>query len=108
RVWGDEIVELRHFDLFSQRATRAAEVALVLPVDTAAAGVAAGFERVSLADLWSPDTVLVVPDGVEVADELRRTWDEAQHHIDLARRRGEDVFKRDELFLAPDKAIATL
>ena len=31
--WGDEISELRHFDLTSQRSTRDAEVALILPVD---------------------------------------------------------------------------
>src|SRR6185503_20567738 len=31
--WGDEISELRHFDLISQRSTRDAELALVLPVD---------------------------------------------------------------------------
>ena len=31
--WGDEIVELRHFDLVTQRSTREAEVALILPVD---------------------------------------------------------------------------
>src|SRR5881398_2634345 len=60
--WGDEVVELRHFDLFSQRSTRAAEVALVLPVDTASASGAASFERVTVADLWPPDTVLLVPD----------------------------------------------
>src|SRR4029079_356640 len=29
--WGDEIVELKHFDLVTQRSTRDAEVALVLP-----------------------------------------------------------------------------
>src|SRR6476619_7635334 len=31
--WGDEIVELRHFDLLSQRSTRVADVAVILPVD---------------------------------------------------------------------------
>src|SRR3954467_6317928 len=31
--WGDEIVDLKHFDLTSQRSTRAADFALVLPVD---------------------------------------------------------------------------
>ena len=31
--WGDDISELRHFDLVTQRSTRDAELALVLPVD---------------------------------------------------------------------------
>jgi transcription-repair coupling factor (superfamily II helicase) len=31
--WGDDIVELRHFDLNTQRSTRDAELALILPVD---------------------------------------------------------------------------
>src|SRR4029078_9765622 len=29
--WGDEIVELRHFDLSSQRSVRPADIAIVLP-----------------------------------------------------------------------------
>ena len=32
--WGDEIAELRHFDLITQRSTREAAVALVLPVES--------------------------------------------------------------------------
>ena len=31
--WGDDIIELRHFDLNTQRSTRDADVALILPVD---------------------------------------------------------------------------
>ncbi|HZF68379.1 MAG TPA: DEAD/DEAH box helicase, partial [Gemmatirosa sp.] len=103
--WGDEISELRHFDLFSQRATRAAEVAIVLPVDGAGKGMAEGdFERVTLADLWTPDTILFHADGLDAGAELQRTWEEAQHHIELARRRGEDVPARAEIFQQPDDA----
>jgi transcription-repair coupling factor (superfamily II helicase) len=102
--WGDEIVDLRHFDLFSQRTTRPAEVALVLPVDGQVSEAAGDFERVTLLDLWTPDTLVVLPHGAGVDAELRRTWDEAQHHIDLARRRGEDVPRREELYLEPEPA----
>ncbi len=115
--WGDEITELRHFDLYSQRSTRAAEVAVVLPVDGRAHGVGGGehgatdgaasagaFERVTLAELWTPDAVLFVPDALDVGLEFRRTWEEAQHHLDLARRRGEDVPRRETLFLDPADA----
>jgi transcription-repair coupling factor (superfamily II helicase) len=100
--WGDEIVELRHFDLHSQRSTRAADVAIILPVD---GGVPDDeeeeFERVSVSSLWPTETIVVVPGDAHLEPELQRTWDEAQHHLDLARRRGEDVPRRDELFQPP-------
>jgi transcription-repair coupling factor (superfamily II helicase) len=107
-LWGDEIAELRHFDLNSQRSTRPAEVALILPVETSVSSDEDSVERVSLATLFPPDTLLVLPQGTELAPELERTWDEAAHHIDLARRRGEDAPPRDELFEAPADVRATL
>jgi transcription-repair coupling factor (superfamily II helicase) len=106
--WGDEIVDLRHFDLVSQRSTREAEMALVLPVDGRAGEVSEGFERVTVADLWPPDTVLFVPRNTHLGPEMQRTWDEAQHHIELARRRGEDTVSRDELYQPPEAAGALL
>ena len=102
--WGDEIVDCRHFDLGSQRSTREAAVALILPVDGATGDANDEFDRVTLADLWPPDTVVVYPRGTHVEPELRRTWDEATHHIDLARRRGEDAADRDALYQSPDDA----
>jgi transcription-repair coupling factor (superfamily II helicase) len=101
--WGDEITELRHFDLVSQRSTRAAELALVLPVDGAVSDEGEEMERVSIAELWPPDTVVVLPLGTAVVPEMRRTWDESQHHIILARRRGEDAPAREELYERPER-----
>ena len=106
--WGDEISELRHFDLLTQRSTRAADYALVLPVDGQLAPAAGDLERVTIADLWPPDTLLVLPQGARVTPELQRTWDEAEHHIELARRRGEDAPARDELYQHPDVTLRTL
>ena len=109
--WGDEIVELRHFDLVTQRSTRVAEVAIILPVDghpSASDSDDQSFERVSVAALWPPEALLVVPGDAHVEPELQRTWDEAQHHLDLARRRGEDVPRREELFQTPAEAMAAL
>jgi transcription-repair coupling factor (superfamily II helicase) len=116
--WGDEVSELRHFDLFSQRSTRAVDVAVVLPVDGrphgagggehGAVGDPGGFDRVTIAELWTPDAVLFLADGLDVGAELRRTWDEVQHHLDLARRRGEDVPRREALFLDPADAARRL
>jgi transcription-repair coupling factor (superfamily II helicase) len=107
--FGDEIVALRHFDLLTQRTTKIAEVALVLPVDVS--GAAAGpdlFERSTLTALWPPETLVVIPRDVHLAPEMRRTWDEAEHHIDVARRRGENAASREELCQPPDDALRAL
>jgi transcription-repair coupling factor (superfamily II helicase) len=107
--WGDEIIELRHFDLLSQRSTRDAAVALVLPVDIPAGDDgAAAYERVTLTELLPPDTLVLQPLGTSIDAELKRTWDEAHHHVELARRRGEDAPPRDRLFAKPDDTRAQL
>jgi transcription-repair coupling factor (superfamily II helicase) len=107
--WGDELTELRHFDLLTQRSTRPAEVAVVLPVDGAARLPEGEDARVSVAELWPADAVLVVPEGAHLEPELERTWREAQHHVELARRRGDDdVPDRDQLFLPPGALAAHL
>ncbi len=106
--WGDEISELRHFDLTSQRSTRPAEFALILPVDGYSPPDVSNDERVSIAALWAADTLVVIPQATHLDPEWQRTWDEAQHHLDLARRRGEDVLKRDELYIAPPVATAMM
>ncbi len=107
--WGDEIVELRHFDLLTQRSTRDATVALVLPVDIPATDAGdSAYERVTVADLLPPDTLVVQPLGTSIEPELRRTWDEAHHHVELARCRGEDAPARDRLFEQPETTRARL
>jgi transcription-repair coupling factor (superfamily II helicase) len=106
--WGDEIVDLRQFDMMTQRSTREVAHALVLPVDGAVKSEALETERRSIFTLWTPDTLLVFPESVHIEQELRRTWGEAQHHIDLARRRGEDVPDREELFERPESALRAI
>ena len=107
--FGDDVTELRHFDLVTQRSTRDADIALVLPVDGAVTStVADGFERSSIRALLPPDTLLVIPQGTHVAPEVERTWSEAQHHIDLARRRGEDTPDRQELYESPGTMLAAV
>jgi transcription-repair coupling factor (superfamily II helicase) len=106
--WGDEIVELRHFDLISQRSTRDADLALVLPVDGQLSGIADDSDRVSIISLFSPDTIVVIPEDSHVGPELIRTWDEAQHHIELARRRGEDAPGREDLYATPSRILGAL
>ncbi|MDB4881288.1 MAG: transcription-repair coupling factor, partial [Gemmatimonadetes bacterium] len=106
--WGDTIEDLRHFELSSQRSTRAVDLAVVLPVDGQLKAEAAQGERLSISALFPPDTLFVYPVGSHLLPELKRTWDEAAHHLDLARRRGEDVDSREELFESPECTAATL
>ncbi|MGH7709994.1 MAG: hypothetical protein ACREOG_01850, partial [Gemmatimonadaceae bacterium] len=101
---GDEIADLRAFDIVTQRSTRALDATLILPVEMAARDDVAGPERLSLMDLWPPDSIVVLPRGAQPEPEFERTWHEAAHHIDLARRRGEDAAPRDDLFLDPTTA----
>ncbi|MBK8248717.1 MAG: transcription-repair coupling factor [Gemmatimonadetes bacterium] len=106
--WGDEIAELRHFDIGSQRTTRPAERVVILPVDGAGVRAAPGSGRVTVASLFPPDTLLVLPDEAHLAPELNRTWQEALHHEDVVRRRGDDVVAREEAFVAPEALLALL
>ncbi|MCC6242719.1 MAG: transcription-repair coupling factor [Gemmatimonadaceae bacterium] len=106
--WGDEIVELRHFDLNTQRSTREAALALILPVDGRLQDDSGTMERVTLPELWPPDALVIMPSGSSVLPELVRTWDEAAHHIELARRRGEAYVTREQLFAAPPQMASRL
>ncbi len=106
--WGDEIIELRHFDLNTQRSTRDAELALILPVDGRVRDDDGTLERVTLPELWSPDTLVVMPAGSQVLPELVRTYDEAAHHMELARRRGEQWIQRETMFESPPAMASRL
>jgi transcription-repair coupling factor (superfamily II helicase) len=108
--WGDEITSLRQFDILTQRSTRDVEHAIILPVDTPAsdAGDVDAAPRGSLTELLPPDSVILLPGGTHLEPEMRRTWDEAKHHIELARRRGEDAPPREELFRPPEEALRVI
>jgi len=54
--WGDEIVDLKHFDLSSQRSTRAVDFAMVLPVDGHAPESEGATERRSILSLLPTPT----------------------------------------------------
>ena len=106
--WGDEIASMRYFDISTQRSTREAELALVLPVDGRAGAEVEGAARGALTDLFPPDTLVVIPAHAHVKAEMSRTWEEARHHVELARRRGEDAPAREELFREPAVALGSL
>ncbi len=106
--WGDEIVSMRHFDIGTQRSTREADVALILPVDGRAGAEVEGAIRGALTDLFPPDTIVLIPAHAHVQAEMSRTWEEARHHVEVARRRGEDAPAREELFRDPSVASESL
>jgi len=100
--WGDEIVSLRSFDLDSQRSGEAVERVTVLPVKVESAdGSTQMAVRTSLCELLPADCILVVDQEAVVEQEVERAWGDAAHHLDVARRRGEEPPPREDLFLAP-------
>ncbi|HXE58069.1 MAG TPA: transcription-repair coupling factor [Gemmatimonadales bacterium] len=103
--WGDELFSIRGFDLTTQRSTEELREVTILPVRST--GVARGGEdgaapvRRSLLELLPPDTLVVEEADQPDRDEVARAWREAEHHIEVARRLGEDVPSRAELFEDP-------
>jgi transcription-repair coupling factor (superfamily II helicase) len=105
--WGDDIESIRSFDLTSQRSQAPLPSITVLPISTEAlAGDdepdPAGGERRTLLELL-PGDALVLQDSVGPdLEEIARAWREAAHHLEVARRLGEDVPSREALLQEPD------
>ncbi|HYK82868.1 MAG TPA: transcription-repair coupling factor [Gemmatimonadales bacterium] len=100
--WGDDIASLRRFDLDSQRSGASLERVTILPVTTERRGSGAD-ERVrsSLLDLLPSDALVVVEQEAALAREVERAWADAAHHLEVARRLGEEPPAREALFLDP-------
>jgi transcription-repair coupling factor (superfamily II helicase) len=126
--WGDDISSLRGFDLTSQRSLEELEEVTVLPITTAGVrqpqptqGLATppaaeplathsrplGFTpnapvaRRTLLELLPAETILVAEAIGPDADEVSRAWREAEHHLEVARKLGEEVPSRDAIFEEP-------
>src|SRR2546429_549583 len=106
--WGDEIESLRTCDLDSQRSGEAIERVTVLPVKTeggqagdVGAQHAAPLPRQSLLDLLPSDALIVLEQESALGQEVERAWSEAAHHLDVARRLGEEPPAREALFVEP-------
>src|SRR3989454_4319013 len=117
--WGDEILSLRTFDLDTQRSGEPVERVTVLPVRSE--GVGAGSvgaqhaaplprtgQRQSLLELLPSDAVVVLDQESALGQEVERTWADAAHHLEVARRLGEEPLAREELFLEPAAWYARL
>ncbi len=106
--WGDVIESLRSFDLTTQRSGDLLDVVTVLPVRTKpfAPADSAPSEppvRRSLLDLLPAGALLLVDSISAGNEEVSRAWREAEHHLDVARRTGEEVPARGDLFLDPEE-----
>ncbi|MGH7702558.1 MAG: transcription-repair coupling factor [Gemmatimonadales bacterium] len=103
--WGDQLLSLRAFDLTTQRSLGELAEITVLPVkaESAEAGAAIGPPvRRTLLDLLPPDTLVVQEATGADEEEVGRAWREADHHLEVARRLGEEVPPREDLFEPPE------
>ena len=99
---GDDVASIRSFDLDSQRSGETIERATILPVRTEGGGKGeGGGVRSSLLDLLPSDTLLVLDQESALGREVDRAWTEAAHHLEVARRLGEDPPEREVLFVDP-------
>jgi transcription-repair coupling factor (superfamily II helicase) len=105
--WGDTISSIRSFDLTTQRSGGELADVSVLPIRSLAAddrAVADGpVERRSLLELLPSDTLILEDQAHPDEEEVDRAWREAEHHIQIARRLGEDAAPREDLFLSPEE-----
>ncbi len=100
--WGDEIQSLRAFDLDSQRSGEPIERVTILPARTEAGAPGQGEQvRSSLLDLLPSDALIAVEQEAALEQEVDRAWSEAAHHLEVARRLGEEPPPRDALFMDP-------
>jgi transcription-repair coupling factor (superfamily II helicase) len=118
--WGDEITSLRGFDLTTQRSLQELSDITVLPINTRAIqeesenssvtltptlsetkGRGRGPERRTLLELLPSDTLVIQEASGPDLEEVTRAWNEAAHHLEVARRLGEDVPSRESIFQPP-------
>jgi len=113
--WGDDLASLRTFDLDTQRSGDAVERVTILPVQTEGPGARGGaaqygapLQRQSLLDLLPTDALLILEQETALGGEVERAWTDAAHHLEIARRLGEEPPARDALFVEPNTWRAAL
>jgi transcription-repair coupling factor (superfamily II helicase) len=103
--WGDDIASIRGFDLTTQRSLEELRDITVLPINTQAVREEleerSSVARQTLLELLPPDTLVIQEGFGPDLDEVSRAWNEAEHHLDVARRLGEEVPTREAIFQAP-------
>jgi transcription-repair coupling factor (superfamily II helicase) len=107
--WGDDIATLRAFDLDTQRSAEQLARVTILPMQSERSdNPDETLVRSSLLDLLPADALVVPDQEAAVEHEVERGWTDAAHHVEVARRMGEDTPPREELLLAPDVWRSTL
>ena len=102
--WGDEIASVRGFDLDTQRSGEGLERVTILPVKSERIRAAGGgaSRHTNLLELLPTDTLVVIDQESAVRREVERAWTDAAHHLEVARRMGEEPPTRDELLIEPN------
>ncbi len=102
--WGEEVISIRYFDLDTQRSSSEIESVSLLPRVAPVVGDRGDHSsargRQSILEILPFDALLVLDGGVR-REEVEKFWVEAEHHLAVARRRGEEVPGREVLFLDP-------
>ena len=108
--WGDEIASVRSFDLDTQRSGDALDRVTVLPVRAESVPGGGQFKagpqhdaprRKNLLDLLPTDTIVITDQESAVEREVERAWADAAHHLEVARRMGEEPPAREDLLIDP-------
>jgi transcription-repair coupling factor (superfamily II helicase) len=107
--WGDDISSIRGFDLTTQRSLQELNEITVLPITAEEVRSAdSATARRTLLELLPSDTVLLEEAFGPDHDEVDRAWREAQHHLEVARRLGEEVPSREEILESPSQWVARI
>ena len=111
--WGDDISSIRGFDLTTQRSLQELSEITVLPITRAGMREGRGVgrrrrraaqaaPRARCSSSCPSDTILIEEAAGPDRDEVQRAWNEAEHHLEVARRLGEDVPSREDILDAPE------
>ncbi len=112
--WGDEVESIRSFDLTSQRSGDTLDGVTILPIRAAGSDLPLSpapsrpVPPSSLLDLLPGDALLLQELPHADQEEVQRAWREAEHHLEVARRMGEDVPRREDIFQSPEGPVPTL
>ncbi len=101
--WGDDLTSLREFDLDSQRSGADLSEVTLLPMAVRPVSDLSDetMVRRSLLELLPIDSLLIEERPHPDEEEVARAWREAEHHLEIARRLGEDAPGRADILLDP-------
>jgi transcription-repair coupling factor (superfamily II helicase) len=102
-LWGDEVASLRTFDILDQMSMGEIDETHVLPVDFTRGSRDGATVSRSLLEVLPAGAVLVHMGEIDVAAEVRRTWDRVRTFHEGLVHSGASPREPGELFLDPDR-----